>query len=78
MCHTMMMHIIGAVHALVMNENCISSLFHIHWKPLKDIILKLSRYRISINRLTPLEYIGNCVSPSLPDMEQSHLFYWIQ
>ena len=43
MYHTMMMHIIGAVHALVMNKNCISSLFHIHWNPLKDIILKLGR-----------------------------------
>ena len=40
MYHTMMMHIIGAVHALVLNENCISSLFHKHWKQLKDIILK--------------------------------------
>ena len=36
MYHTMMMHLIGAVHALVMNKNCISSLFHIHWNPLKD------------------------------------------
>ena len=34
--------------------------------------------KFCINRLTPLEYIGNCISPSHPDMEQLLLLYWIK
>ena len=94
--HTMMIHIIGAVHALVMDEEIISLHYCIYSGSHLKTILKLGRktnyqtygknkinyeiinIKFSINRLTPLEYIGNCISPSHPNLEQLQLLYLIQ
>ena len=84
--HTMTIHIIGAVYALVMDEEIVSLHYSINSGSHLKTILKLDRktnyqtygkkkinYKIinikfRINRLTPLEHIGNCICPSHPDM----------